>query len=359
MLNKLIGIAIVSFVCAISITELSAQSKKEQKKIVIVEKTIDDNGNVTETKKVLEGDAADKYLEDNKAEAELSKIDAKKMFRIKVVDDEGNEKLLEWDGEGEMPAEMKELLDEEDLGHLTEDHKTQKKRVKVLTKKGDEESVQEFDFEGDDLPEDVKKMLKEKGVDPDEITKTIKMENTDGKKVMMIKKEGAGLEEVMDFDWEGDELPEEVRKVLEQEGIELEEIIDKNGERQIKVTAKGEEKPTLKGGKAQLGVLIEKDILGALIAQVVPKSAAEDAGLKVGDIITNVNDAKIIATTDLIMSIADYKPDDKITVKYIRDGQAQLTTVTLKERIDPFPFKTWESVMKNGEKEIEIEIEKK
>ncbi len=34
----------------------------------------------------------------------------KKQMRLKVIDDEGNEKLLEWDGEGEMPAEMKEHI---------------------------------------------------------------------------------------------------------------------------------------------------------------------------------------------------------------------------------------------------------
>lgn len=36
----------------------------------------------------------------------------KKQIRLKVLDEDGNEKLLEWDGEGEMPAEMKKLMDE-------------------------------------------------------------------------------------------------------------------------------------------------------------------------------------------------------------------------------------------------------
>lgn len=360
MLNKLLGIAIVAFMCAVSITELSAQVKEEQKKIVIVEKVVDNNGQVVETKKVLEGEAAEQYMKEKNMEVEKSSSSFQKMFKIKVKDDEGNEKTLNWNGEGEMPAEMKKLMEEGGLNHLNKDggEHSKKKRVKIVTKNGDQSSVEEYEIEGDELPDEVMKKLDEHGIDSGEITQTIKMDDTGGKKMMMIKKEGDGLEEVLDFDWEGDELPDEVRKILQQEGIEIEETIGADGQKEFKVTAKAEAKaPSSKSGKAQLGVLIEKNILGALISRIVPKSAAEEAGLQVGDIITNVNNTKIIAVSDLIMTLADYKPSDEISVRYIRDSKNQETTVTLKERIDPFPYKTWESVMKNGHKEIEIEID--
>ena len=353
MLNKLIGISIVSFMCAFSLTKLSAQVKEDQNKVVIIEKEVDDQGQVKETKKVLVGDEAVQYLKSKEDNSEMP-ADFQKLFSMKVLDDEGNEKTISWDGTGEMPPDMKQLFDED--GSLKDSSRTKgspkRKTVKVIRKDGDSNSVEEFEYEGDELPEDVKKLLSEKGINADEITQTIQMDNSNGRKVMMIKREGAGLEEVMNFDWEGDELPEDVRKVLEQEGIELKEIIGKDDEKSIKVTAKGEESTPKK--KAHLGVMIEKDALGVLISQVVPESAAENAGLKVGDVITNVNDTKIIGPSELVMSIADYHAGDKISVRYIRASQRQETTVTLKEKKDPFPFKTWESVMKNGKKENKL-----
>ena len=347
MLNKLIGISIVSFMCAFSLTKLSAQVKEDQNKVVIIEKEVDDQGQITETKKVLVGEKAAQYLKDKEIDSKAA--NSQKMFKMKVVDDEGKEKTISWDGTGEMPSDMKQLFKED--GALNDSNQTtrsqKKKTVKVIRKDGESNTVEEFEYEGDALPEDVKKLLEENGVDSDEITQTIKMDNSNGKKVMMIKKEGPGLEEVMNLDWEGDELPEDVKKILEQEGIELEEIIGKDGKRSIKVTTKNEEPAPRK--KAHLGVMIEKNVLGVLISQVLSESAAEDAGLRVGDVITNINDTKIIGPSELVMSIADYQPDDKITVKYIRESQRKETIVTLKERKDPFPFKTWESVMKNGQ----------
>jgi len=48
-------------------------------------------------------------LQDNKSAATDNK-----QIRLKVLNEDGEEKLLEWDGNGEMPAEMKQLLDEND-----------------------------------------------------------------------------------------------------------------------------------------------------------------------------------------------------------------------------------------------------
>lgn len=62
---------------------------------------------------------------------------------------------------------------------------------------------------------------------------------------------------------------------------------------------------------------------GALIAQVEPKSPAERAGLKPGDVITKVNGAVIHTPRDLAVSIAAITPGDKAQLEIVRDGKTQ------------------------------------
>jgi S1-C subfamily serine protease len=58
-------------------------------------------------------------------------------------------------------------------------------------------------------------------------------------------------------------------------------------------------------------------------------SPADKAGLKSGDIITKVNDETVGTQGALSSILGEYKPGDKITVTYLRDGKEQTTTVTL------------------------------
>lgn len=86
-----------------------------------------------------------------------------------------------------------------------------------------------------------------------------------------------------------------------------------------------------KGGKerALLGVMSEKHEKGAKITSVTKESAAAKAGLQKDDIVTKVNDAAIGGSEDLYETIGKYKPEDKVTIYYLRDGQAKTTTATL------------------------------
>ena len=69
--------------------------------------------------------------------------------------------------------------------------------------------------------------------------------------------------------------------------------------------------------------------VGAEIKEVTKGSAGADAGLKVGDIITSVNDVQITSSTALVASIRGYRPGEKITVTFTRDGDEKTTQVTL------------------------------
>ncbi len=71
---------------------------------------------------------------------------------------------------------------------------------------------------------------------------------------------------------------------------------------------------------------------GAKITEITKESAAEKAGLKVGDIITKVGDKKIDDSGTLYDVISDQKPKDKVKVYYTRDGKENSADAVLGER---------------------------
>ena len=72
--------------------------------------------------------------------------------------------------------------------------------------------------------------------------------------------------------------------------------------------------------KAMLGVYTEKNEKGALITSVTKGSPAETAGLKKGDIITKVNGTTITDGESLFKEIGKYKPEEKVSISYLREG---------------------------------------
>jgi len=68
---------------------------------------------------------------------------------------------------------------------------------------------------------------------------------------------------------------------------------------------------------------------GALIALVEPGSAAEEAGLQVGDIIVEVDDRKIGGASELRNTIGLMGSGEKVKIDYIRDGKNRSTTAVL------------------------------
>jgi S1-C subfamily serine protease len=71
---------------------------------------------------------------------------------------------------------------------------------------------------------------------------------------------------------------------------------------------------------------------GALVADVQPDSAAEKAGLKVDDIIVEVNNERINNNRDLANAIGLRGPGEEVEIKYLRGGDTRTTTAELGER---------------------------
>ena len=71
---------------------------------------------------------------------------------------------------------------------------------------------------------------------------------------------------------------------------------------------------------------------GVLVTQVTPGSAAEAAGLQIGDVIVSVDGDSVDGMLGLRNSIGLRDPGDEVTVGYVRDGNMRTTTATLGER---------------------------
>jgi serine protease Do len=70
---------------------------------------------------------------------------------------------------------------------------------------------------------------------------------------------------------------------------------------------------------------------GVLVSQVMPKSAADRAGLRQGDIIVSLDGNPVRDTAGYYALLEDYTPDDSIVFALIREGKTREMTVNAEE----------------------------
>ncbi|MGI9309530.1 MAG: DegQ family serine endoprotease [Gammaproteobacteria bacterium] len=70
---------------------------------------------------------------------------------------------------------------------------------------------------------------------------------------------------------------------------------------------------------------------GALVQEVVPGSAAENAGIEVGDVIIAVDDKKVNGASELRTSIGLRRSGEKVTLTVLRDGKEKTIRAELME----------------------------
>ncbi|HSJ43078.1 MAG TPA: trypsin-like peptidase domain-containing protein [Euzebyales bacterium] len=73
---------------------------------------------------------------------------------------------------------------------------------------------------------------------------------------------------------------------------------------------------------------------GAVIVEVVPASAADEAGLQAEDVIVALDGEPIDSMLGLSSRILVHQPGDEVTIRFVRDGQEREATVTLGKRTD-------------------------
>jgi S1-C subfamily serine protease len=68
---------------------------------------------------------------------------------------------------------------------------------------------------------------------------------------------------------------------------------------------------------------------GALVQSVQPNGPAAGAGVRTGDLIVGLGNARIRGANGLVAAIAGHKPGDRTTLTVIRGGQRMSLTITL------------------------------
>jgi putative serine protease PepD len=68
---------------------------------------------------------------------------------------------------------------------------------------------------------------------------------------------------------------------------------------------------------------------GAAVGDVTAGSAADDAGLQAGDVITKVDDQLVTSSDGLVATVRAHRPGDEVTLTYERDGDSRTTTIKL------------------------------
>ena len=71
---------------------------------------------------------------------------------------------------------------------------------------------------------------------------------------------------------------------------------------------------------------------GALVEQLTPGAGAQNAGVKVGDIVTAVDGQTITTMDDLILQVRRHNPGEQVTLTILRNGQTQQIKVTVGDR---------------------------
>jgi hypothetical protein len=317
MQPKLFLTMFLAFFLAMGISKLEAQTQSSTKKVVIIKKTIDENGKEVTTREEASGEEADKLIEKAKSEKlkdididiELSeekniwidkdgekkdlkgkshKMIKKESYKMNIKDDDGNMKVIEWDGEGEVPEEMQEEILKEELETYAREHNVSKKRVKIIKKEEGENIELEWDGEGE-MPEEIQELLEEHEID--------------------LEKE---IEEI-DIE-EGDKSTNGKRSKTTIVEIEEEVVQEENQ------------------NKVQLGIMIEEHPVGVKITDFIPGTTAEKAGLRKGDIITIFNGTVVNSMESLIQEVGKYKAGDVVEVMAIRGDLEQGYKVTLQAR---------------------------
>ena len=87
--------------------------------------------------------------------------------------------------------------------------------------------------------------------------------------------------------------------------------------------------PVTKDMAESLGM---KSAGGAIVDEAMPGTPAAEAGLKAGDVITKLNGKDVKDAADLTIRIGSFKPNDKVELTYLRNGDEKTAQITLADQ---------------------------
>jgi hypothetical protein len=171
------------------------------------------------------------------------------------------------------------------------------------------------------------------------IVKKITIQNVDGKETR--------VETIDTFDsatWKDESLKDDEIEVIVKDADDI-HLFPGSGEHmqlmnpehfkmQWNQAAEEEHEMVTPPNKAVLGVQLNNvdGENGAQISEVFEGSAAEKAGLEEGDILLSVDGKETKTVEDVIASLSDNKPGDKVKITYLRGTKVKNLRATLQER---------------------------
>jgi hypothetical protein len=288
------------------VVSATAQDTNTKKKVVIVKKT-DDNGKITESRTEAEGAEAD---------ALIKKMEAEEGVSINESDEKGKKVIRIDKSMSEKEINSSDNKNVEITTEIINGNK--KERYKII--KSDEEGDQTMEWDGEgEMPEDIRKELEQLDIDTE-------MEGD----VMRIHIDANDME-----------------KEENDERIVINKKLRDGDKRQRMMWKERDGKPSFPEGrnrslsfksdspntnKVSLGVMIENTDSGVVVTDIVPGSAAESAGLRRGDTILKINDKYIFTINGLLEALNPFNPDEKVKIKYIREGKEKSGSGKLKAR---------------------------
>ena len=287
-----------------------------------------------------------------------------------TTEENGDEKVIEWTDNGTIPEEIKKKLKAEnidisfleggdnnqiviEIDNEVEVEERSMKGKRVIIKKNDNGDVEQMEWDGTgEMPEEVKQLLEEHDIDLDELheqhgdhPRKRKMRIASEKHKMMgrkaraqgraktkstreqykiITKDNEGNEKVIKWNGEG-EMPEEMKELGEEVNI----FKFDNGEESQATMMFIADEDDVNLSDAYMGAQIESSESGAKILDVMKDGPADKAGLEKGDIVQKVNGARTKTMKGLLGILNYFEPNDKIEMEVIRNGKEKMIKLTL------------------------------
>lgn len=302
-LSSLITLCLVALFCSNMFAQNEeSNTAKATKKVVIIKKTVDKDGNETVEKIIREGNNVEDVIEYiDTDDATLKDIDIEVICENK-------------DGTGD-------------------------KQVKVMIL--EDENLESF-------PDDIKEQLKDINVNVNSIN---------GKRIIKIDKDGKQI-----LNWTGEgELPAEIKDILDKNGVKLHML---NGEESNTFHFYKDQDVHIydlkdKKNNACLGVVISKSVSnengvetvegvsknGVVIQEIIKESSAEQVGLQEDDVITAINGKTVVDIDDVINELHQFKAGDQVAIAYERNNKPQEVTASLKACKTNFPSKLQKKII--------------
>nr|WP_207494665.1 trypsin-like peptidase domain-containing protein [Aridibaculum aurantiacum] len=101
-----------------------------------------------------------------------------------------------------------------------------------------------------------------------------------------------------------------------------------------------------------------RDTEGVFVSDAPAGGSASAAGIKKGDFVTKVNGVRVTSGPEMVEQVTRYKPGDKITVTFLRNGKEMTANLTLKNRAGNTNLVKTETVLEKLGAEL-AELDKK